>query len=465
MKDVKWTFVFVGLIIVIFLIIIPVFTRKVFFADTTDYLGVARYFHGDLNSAIRNTHNWDYGLFLSFFLKMFNSIILLRIINSIWILLTALVLYKLSKNKKVLWLWFLSPIVWYLAPYIHPLPMATFFLTASYYLLKKYETSNNKFDLAISGFFLGIAALFWDGMLILAPFFIISFFFKRKLSEVILFLFLFGISFSIKLFTDWVLFNFPLFSTFRQLGSTMLFVLKKAAFTDTTSASFLVHFIPTNLIFYLFAITPFFFTLYRSFKQYKQEITFIMLIFLFFVFNNQPRYAIIIAPLSLLLISKTINKKELIINSILSVILIIFLIYPAFVDTTDTNIANDLEQIGIDFPNEVFLAGSSTKGQEDDYLVFSTLYYGDKIKEFVSWQDYNLAIKNETIFYQVTFEPDYSKVNEIRNMFITLGMSRVSNRNYSEVKYLISRERAIGLKNFKLVKEYKVLNVFKKEFI
>ena len=300
-------------------------------------------------------------------------------------------------------------------------------------------------------------------MLILSMFFIISFFFNKKLHEVFCFVAFFGISFSVKLITDYILFNFPLFSTFRQLGSTMLFVLKKAAFADSNSTSFLVHFIPINIIFYLFAITPFLFTIYKSFKQHKQESAFILLVFLFFIFNNQPRYSIIIAPLSLLLISKTINKKALIINYVLSVVFIIFLVYPAFIDSTDANIAGDLKQIGVDFTNEVFLAGSSIKGQEDDYLVFSTLYYGDKIKEFVSWQDYNLAIKNETIFYQVKFEPDYSKVNEIRNMFIILGMSRVSDRNYSEVKYLISREKETELKNFKLIKEYKVLNIFKKE--
>ena len=47
-------------------------------------------------------------------------------------------------------------------------------------------------------------------------------------------------------------------------------------------------------------------------------------------------------------------------------------------------------------------------------------------------------------------------------MFITLGMSRVSNRTYSDVKYLISREKETELKNFKLIKEYKILNVLKK---
>ncbi len=461
-KDKLPTLLF-ALAILVFLIIIPIFTNKVFFADTTDYLGVARYLHGDLKSIIRNTHSWDYGYFLSFFLKIWNSITLLRVINSVWLILTALVLYKLNKNKNVLFLWFFSPIVWYLAPYIHPLPMATFFLTLSYYYIKKYEENKSIINLLFSGFLLGVSALVWDAVLILSFFFIVSFFFNKRLYEAAYFIVAFGISFSIKLLTDYLLFGIPLFSTFRQLGSTLLFALRKVAFEDDSGSRYLLHFIPINLLLYLVIISPLFFMLYKSIRKEKEEFAFVLLVFGFFLLNNQPRYALIIAPIALLLISRNINKKLLVANCIISVFLIGFVFHPAFSDKTDKYIGEDLKKIGDDFSGETFLSGSSIRGQEDDYLIFSTLYYGGNIKEFVSWQDYNLDIKNETVFYEVKFDLDKKKtVNELRSPYIKLGMDRNNNRDYSEIKYLISREKETELKNFELVKEYKILNVFKK---
>jgi len=455
-RESKWMTGAIVVAIINLLIIIPIFTKKIFFADTTDYLGVARYFYGDLTSIIRNTHSWDYGLFLSFFLQIWNSMIMLRIINIIWILLTGYLLYKMYPKKSVLLLWFLSPIVWFMAPYVHPLPAATFFITCAYYFIKKYETSTKKAHIITSGICIGAATVFWDGMIVLSAIFMLAFLTNKKVYEALYFLGGFGAAFSIKLLTDWVLFAFPLFSTFRQMGSGFLFVLRKASFDDA------VHFNGLNYLLILIAISPLLITLYRSCKEHKQESAYIFLLLAFFIFNNQLRYSIIIAPIALLLIAKQANTKELLIHTIVSVLVISYLIAPAFTYTQDEELREELEQIGKDFPNEIFLVGSGSKELRDDYLRFSSLYFGDDIKELVSWEDYDLAQRNETIFYDVLLETDSQKINNLRNIRVTLGTSRVSTRTYEEVEYLITREKETTAEGFELIKEYEILNVFKK---
>src|SRR3989344_203265 len=101
------------------IIILNLLIKNILYTDVGDYLAVAKYFSNNIVSRIRSTHSWVYGLFLAQFLKIWSSAFFAKIINSSFLVFTALLLYNLTKDKKSLFLWILSPVVWYMMPQIN----------------------------------------------------------------------------------------------------------------------------------------------------------------------------------------------------------------------------------------------------------------------------------------------------------------------------------------------------------
>jgi hypothetical protein len=144
-------------------------------------------------------------------------------------------------------------------------------------------------------------------------------------------------------------------------------------------------------------------------------------------------------------------------NIILSAVLILILIYPYFGSTYDYKLTKDMDAIANDFPGKTFLAGSSENS--DLYMELAMNYWGNDIKEIISWQDFELWRKNETDFqhYRIESEP---KVREMRKLWFEIGLSRTDNRTFEDINYLITRDKTTELKDFELVKSYSILNVF-----
>ena len=437
------------------IIILNLLIKNLLYTDVGDYLAVAKYFSNNIVSRIRSTHSWVYGLFLAQFLKIYSSIFFAKIINSSFLVFTALLLYNLTKDKKSLFLWILSPVVWYMMPQISPILPSAFLLLLSYKFIKEYESKEKLNYLIYSALPLGLSSILWDSMIPISFFFILVFFFNKKLKEILFFGIFFFMAFSIRFIVDYYLFNYPFFSLFRFFGGSLLVYLRQGNYTHISNPVL-------NYILYLVIISPFLFKIYKlNFKECKKELIFLLLTVLMFISSsNQLRYVLILAPISILLISKVITKKELVINSIISVLLIIFLLYPSFADNSEKLIQDDLNQISKDFQNEVFFAGNEQEG--DAYLVYSLVYWGKDIKEIISWQDLQLVLNNKTNFQQYRYESK-AKVGETRNVWLEFGVSRVDNRTYEDVDYLISSKNETSLKNFKLVKSYTTLNVFRKE--
>ncbi|MBI2498639.1 hypothetical protein HYV88_00180 [Candidatus Woesearchaeota archaeon] len=437
------------------IIILNLLIKNVLYTDVGDYLAVAKYFSNNIVSRIRSTHSWVYGLFLSQFLKIWSSVFLVKLVNSSFLVFTAVLLYNLTKDKKVLFLWILSPVVWYMTPQISPILPSAFLLLLSYKFIKEYESKEKLKYLIYSALPLGLSSILWDSMIPISIFFILVFFFNRRLKEILFFGVFYFIAFSIRFILDYYLFSYPFFSLFRFFGGSLLVYLRQGNYTHISNPVL-------NYILYLVIISPFLFKIYKlNFKEYKKELIFLLLTVLMFISSsNQLRYFLILAPISILLISKVMTKKELVLNSILSVLLILFLLYPSFVDNSEKLIQEDLNQIAKDFPNEVFFAGNEQEG--DAYLVYSLVYWGKEIKEIISWQDLQLVLSNKTNFQQYRYESK-AKVGETRNVWLEFGVSRADNRTYEYVDYLISSKKETSLKNFKLVKSYKTLNVFKKD--
>ncbi len=435
-------------------VILDILLKKVLFTDVGDYLAVAKYFSNNIVSHIRSTHSWVYGLFLAQFLKIYPSLFFARLVNSSFLVFTALLLYNITKDKKSLFLWVLSPIVWYMIPQISPILPSAFLLLLSYKFIKEYESKEKLKYLVYSSLPLGLSSILWDSMIPISIIFIIVFFFNRTLKESLFFALFYLIAFSIRLIVDYSLFNFPFFSLFRFFGGSLLVYLRQGNYTYITNPII-------NYVLYLVIISPFLFRIYKlNLKEYKKELIFLLLTTLmFFSSSNQLRYVLILAPIAVLLLTKVITKKELIINSTISIILIIFLLSPSFADNSEKLIQQDLNQIAKDFPHETFFAGN--ENQSDAYLEYSLIYWGKDINELISWQDLQLVLNNKTNFQEYKYQSN-SKINETRNVWFEFGVSRVDTRTYEDVNYLISSKNTTSLKNFKLMKSYKVLNVFKK---
>ena len=442
----------------IFIILVSLFSNTYGSTDTGDYLGVAKGFTGSFITKMRSTHSWVYGLLLAQPLKVFYSPITAKLFNVMWLILIALLLYAVTNSKKVFLIYTSSPIVWFSAPWVSPIMLGSLLLLASYIFIKKFEESRKSFHLIISGIFLGMATVIWDTALFLSFFFILSFFFNKRVKELLIFIVPFSLAFSVRLVIDFLLFNFPLFSLFRVFGGNLSAVLKLGNYTN-------VSYPIIDYILLFISISPLFILLiYRfikeDYKKYSQEIAFLILSFLLILMLPQTRYLMGIAPLAILLLAnKFKSKKEILLHIFLSFILILYFITPYFGPTYEYRLASDLKQIEKDFPSQVFLAGSSEN--PDLYVHLGMYYWGRDIKKVIPWQEYDYSRFNKTDFQHYRVESK-TKLDVMRKLWFEIALSRASTETYENIEYQIAVENQSELQ-FKLVKNYSLLKVFKKE--
>ena len=128
-------------------------------------------------------------------------------------------------------------------------------------------------------------------------------------------------------------------------------------------------------------------------------------------------------------------------------------------ETQKDIISNDLDKIIREYPEEIFLVGPGS----DDYQFLADLYWGNKVKEFVSIQDYELVIKNESILYKKTFMP-VPNIRDRRQIWISGGISKNENddTDYSSIKYLINFGDKLDTSNFEKINTYQRLTLWKK---
>src|SRR3989344_9503694 len=96
---------FILAVFLLALILYAIFTTKTGIHDTGEYIVKAKDLAGLGNIEPYTFHSIIYSLFLSFFLRIFPSLITIKIINILWIFATGLLLYFYTKNKKTLLLW------------------------------------------------------------------------------------------------------------------------------------------------------------------------------------------------------------------------------------------------------------------------------------------------------------------------------------------------------------------------
>ena len=148
----SWIFIFA-----IALILFSVFSTKISFHDSHEFISIAKYFAGVENIDLFIGHSILYPFIMSFFIKFWPSFTMIKLINSLWIFLIGLSLLFHFKNKKAFILFAFSPLTWFISIQTTPVLPASFFFLLSYlFFLKKHK----KHNILFSGLFLGISIAF-----------------------------------------------------------------------------------------------------------------------------------------------------------------------------------------------------------------------------------------------------------------------------------------------------------------
>jgi hypothetical protein len=406
----------------------------------------------------------------------------MKVFSFIFIVLLMLSVYYISnKNKNVIWMFLTAPIIWYMAPWISPIQISTLLFLWGYYFINKYDKGEKLSNLFISGVFLGLSLGFWDGVIYFIAFLLIVFLFNKKLYDSFYFLVFFFIGLLPKLIIDQFVFGFAFAGIIRFLFGALSFILYGGVYGATYKTFIFTAFLTALFI-------PFYSVLIfskKNFLKYKKQVIFIGLSIMMILFNAQIRYTFFIFPMIILFLNKILNKKQIKIYLIFSLILSLIVIQPYLIQICgETNseefmtlvinfpnitfnstfsediIKKDLDKISKDYPNEMFLVGNAP----DDYQSLAMIYSGDEIREFVSIQDYNLFLENESNLFEKEFRP-ISNINNRREFWISGGIGKPidDSTDYESIEYAISLEGNLVLGDFKLIEEYSILRLFKKE--
>lgn len=476
-------------IIVILLITITFLTNFYGGADIYDYSDTAKFFSDKYNAKIRTSHSYLYGLVHTPFVFLFENYFAFKITSLLSLFLIIYSIYLISgRNKKALWLALLSPITWYMAPWISPIQLATLLFLWSYYFIKKYDQDNKIKNLFYSGVLIGLAWAFWDAVLFFIPLLVISFLYDKKLIHVLYFSIFVFIGVLPRLILDQILFGFAFFGIIRHITASLTLVIYGGFYNQTSLSGFI------SFILVLLFIPVYTYLIFKRkiFKENKKTTIFLILSIILLIFNSQIRYLLLIVPIIILVIYKHMTKKQFIIQIVISLILILLVINPYIIQIkseitgreptvkgmefgsffinipyiqinpgfrTDL-ILLDLQDIEKEYPDQTFVIGNS----HDSYQTLADIYWGSNIEEFVSIQDYNLFLLDDPIIFQKEFCSN-TNIRNRRDICSSIYIRKAFNDeiDYESIIYSISEEDNLDIEGFKLVKKYRTLSLFEKD--
>jgi len=482
------------IIFLILLILLTFLTRFYGSTDTQDYSDTAKYFAGKHSAKIRSSHSYFFGFIHSPFVWLMNSFIIFKITSLIFLFCIIYSVYAISgKDKKSFWLMFLSPIVWYMAPWINPIQLASLLFLWSYYFIFKYNREDKIKYLFYSGILMGLALVFWDAVLFFGFFLALSFLFNKKFSHCFYFVLFLIIGLSPRLILDNFLFNFPFYTLLKNNFGTIVNSSIMGGSTigqGQTKISFAT-------IFSVFLVIPIYsWKFYKPsfFKRNKKTMIFFLLSLSLILFvNPQIRYTLILIPIMILFLTKTLNEKQFKKQIIFSFIIIILFVFPYLIQINYSENSKKVENslYGVDFtyilnnlgdikfdkyserekmqkgleeiiskhPNEVFLVGNFPDG----YAILANLYWGEKVKEFVSIQDYSLVFKNETFLYEKKFMPT-PNIKTRRQIWISGGINKneKDKTDYEGINFSIGINEPVNISEFTFIEQYENLYLSKK---
>lgn len=454
-------------IIAIFSIALAFFviaSKQVSFHDTHEYITAVKELSGNGNIAVYSTHPLLYPYIVSLFAKVWPSLITIKLLNITWLILTAALLWNFSKNKKLLVLWAFSPLVWWLSPQFTPVLPATFFITLSFLCFKQWEETKKKKPFMISAISAGLSIAIYTPAVIVLSFFVLAFFYDKKFLYLLYYIALAIIGFIPILILDYILFGIPFYSIIRYLGVNVTYLLgyHVSSFHDM----FLVFQRPIMVIVSFIMISPVIFMLYKiDFKKSKRIVFFLIPPALFFLIRALGgKYFMLFTPITLILLADVLSKKEVRINSILSIFIIIGLTtissniipdvtYSLFSkNNQDVLLEGDFNQIKEDYKNDAFisneaLALSSVSWKKDDpYLIWL--------------EEYSLERKGESSFRKLTLA-SRPAFNSYQQLDITFELKRGMQKNIPKnTPLLLTKGMASPFEDYRQSKCYQVICVF-----
>jgi hypothetical protein len=179
----------------------------------------------------------------------------------------------------------------------------------------------------------------------------------------------------------------PFYTSLSFVGSVLL---------DQTRKSFFGY--PEWMLF-PFIISPLTFLLYKlNFKQYKREIIFLVL-FVAAMFVIQLRFFLAVAPFVAYLLSSIMTKKQLITNTLISIVLISVITYPYFLkDTEEQRVIQDLNAIKAEINPSVAVV---TNGGAYSFPALPTSYWNEPGPRYIWSRDLELYLKGNPEYRNV----------------------------------------------------------------
>lgn len=451
------------------------FTTKIGFTDSAEYINLAKEIRRISNTNVFVMHDMLYSLYLSFFLLLSKTAFILKLANVFWLIALAILFYFLE-NKKAFILLITSPIIHLVSIHISPLIAVVFFIYLAYFFFREYEKTANKLYLIFSGLSFGVLICLRTELIFITFLFSLIFFYNKTFKEFLIFLVSILPTLSVRFLIDYYYFGNPIYTIISFMGSIFLYQIK-----DHPIIGF-------NWIFLLFMIAPLLFLIYKlTYKKYKTEIIFLSLTLLFYLpnflsYKGQLRFLLIIVPMLLILLSKVITKKQLILNSICSLIVILIFVYPTFVSSIEEKqMIEDLNSIKKEFDIKTAIV---TNGGAYAYPSVVTDYWAEKGPHYIWSRDYELFLQNKTIYGINSFKSkpkiNVGKIIEF-NAIVKQNRDSLLNENFDdkELYFILNKNNEfkynqdkklltiiwrgeLDVKDVDLLKCYQVLCVFKK---
>ncbi len=470
----------------LFLLVVVTFATSYYgSSDIGDYADTAKFFAGDYSAKIRSSHSYLLGFIHAPFIGLMGNYLAFKISSLIFLIVLIFSVYIISrKDIRALWMMLLSPVVWYMAPWINPIQLASIFLLWAWYFMTQYHEEKKLSSLLWSGICIGLGWAFWDTILYFGIILGLCFLTDKKIWHGGLYLGAILIGLVPRLIVDQYLFNFMFFTMIKTFlsGFANLFggIYDKAyGHTPYTFATLLP---------FLLAIPLCFWTMFSSsrFREQKRTMAFLFLSLLLLLMNPQIRYILALAPIMIVIVSPHLEKRWLNLFLGASAVLTLIVIVPYTLQSGGTmngelygteitgiinqgidlsnrgmvaEIEDDLAKITQEVPHATFLVGNGP----DDYAVLAHFYWGNNVNEFVSIQDYELFLKNESILYHKRFEP-LPNIPERRQFWIEGGLEKSHNdlTDYTSIKYGIGLNEPLKSEGFRVVKKYNLLYLSKK---
>ncbi len=394
------------------------------FHDSPEYYQLARLFADQGNQPAFSGHSLVYPYLMSFVLFIFPaSIFAIKLVNAVWILLTALLLFWF--NRKTLWLFVFSPLVWMTAPEFTPVLPAMFFLTAMYLCLQKWLLHKHVWKyFALSALAAGCAFAFYTPSLIMLFFFILAFLRRESLQVVLLYLLFTLPAVILRLLLDWVYTGMPFYSLVRYFGVNLKVVL---GVSSTTTHGALHGILSPHMWLVFVVVAPLLLLLYRlNWRTHLDALVYLVPCFLFFfVRSGMLKYFLLFSPIILLLLSSVLDKREVRVNALFGLVLVCLLTFGYFGVTEDVVIQQDLVTIQENYDYDVAVIALRSA-----YLDFSD-------KRYIWDEEYALASRGESVFSGWTFASE-QRVDLYKQLRLSADLVRWDDDNYADVQYWIA---------------------------